>query len=137
LHRRQPFAAFDVAGNNNQIIVIDPIANQKWTAPLTSLSVDSQEQLSATNMEFHQEGGYLYILGGYGYHNATATRKTFDKLTAIDVQQVINAVISGTSFITYFRQITDPQFAVTGGQKKSIIPSILSVVINLMETTIQ
>lgn len=69
-------------------------------------------------MEFHQEGGYLYILGGYGYHNATATRKTFDKLTAIDVQQVINAVISGTSFITYFRQITHPQFAVTGGLKK-------------------
>ena len=29
LHRRQPFAAFDVAGNNNQIIVIDPVLKQK------------------------------------------------------------------------------------------------------------
>ena len=30
LHRRQPFAAFDVAGHNTQIIVVDPVAQQKW-----------------------------------------------------------------------------------------------------------
>jgi hypothetical protein len=64
LHRRQPFAAFDVAGNNNQIIVIDPVLKQKWTAPLSSLSVDIQEQLSSTNMEFHQTGNMLYVIGG-------------------------------------------------------------------------
>ena len=34
LHRRQPFAAFDVAGNNNQLIVIDPVTAQKWSAPI-------------------------------------------------------------------------------------------------------
>ena len=39
LHRRQPFAAFDVAGNNNQLIVVDPVAKQKWSASLSSLSV--------------------------------------------------------------------------------------------------
>jgi hypothetical protein len=38
LHRRQPFAAFDVAGNNNQLIVVDPIAQLKWSSPLTSLT---------------------------------------------------------------------------------------------------
>ena len=38
LHRRQPFAAFDIAGNNNQIIVVDPVLLQKWAAPLASLS---------------------------------------------------------------------------------------------------
>lgn len=42
LHRRQPFAAFDVAGNNNQLIVVDPVLKQKWTAPITSLSIDLQ-----------------------------------------------------------------------------------------------
>jgi hypothetical protein len=26
LHRRQPFAAFDIAGHNTQLIVIDPVA---------------------------------------------------------------------------------------------------------------
>ncbi len=120
LHQRQPFAAFDVAGNNNQIIVIDPVSQQKWTAPITSLSVALQEQLSSTNMEFHQDGKYLYIIGGYGYNTASAARKTFDNLTAIDVPAVINAVIGATSFTSYFRQISDVQFAVTGGQLKKI-----------------
>lgn len=120
LHRRQPFAAFDIAGNNNQLLVIDPLSKQKWTAPLTSLSIALQEQLSSTNMEFHQEGDYLYIIGGYGYNSATATRKTFDKLTAVYIPAVINAVIAGNSFTNYFRQITDPQFAVTGGHLKKI-----------------
>jgi hypothetical protein len=120
LHRRQPFAAFDIAGNNNQIIVIDPVSQQKWTSPITSLPVAMQEQLSSTNMEFHQEGNYLYIIGGYGYNNASAARKTFDNLTSIDVPSVISAVISGTSFTSYFRQISDAQFAVTGGHLKKI-----------------
>jgi hypothetical protein len=120
LHRRQPFAAFDIAGNNNQLVVIDPVTRQQWTAPITSLSVALQEQLSSTNMEFHQEGNYLYLLGGYGYSTATASKKTFDNLTAIDVPGVINAVISGTLFTDYFRQLSDIQFAVTGGHLKKI-----------------
>lgn len=120
LHRRQPFAAFDVAGNNNQLIVVDPAAGQRWTAPLTSLSTNLQEQLSATNMQFHQEGSYLYIVGGYGYNTATASRKTFDFLTVVDVPAVINAVMGGTSFSVYFRQLSDPQFAVTGGHLETI-----------------
>ncbi len=120
LHRRQPFAAFDVIGNNNQIIVIDPVSQQKWSAPITSLSVALQEQLSSTNMEFHQTGNSLYVIGGYGYNAATASRKTFDNLTVIDVPAVINAIIAGTSFTSYFRQISDAQFAVTGGHLKKI-----------------
>lgn len=120
LHRRQPFAAFDVAGNNNQLIVVDPVAKQQWKASINSLPVALQEQLSSTNMQFHQRGAYLYIIGGYGYHAATASRKTFDKLTAIHLPAVINAVISGTSLVNHFRQISDPMFAVTGGHLKMI-----------------
>lgn len=120
LHRMQPFAAFDVAGNNNQLIVIDPVTQQKWAAPLTTLSASLQEQLSSTNMEFQQEGNYLYIIGGYGYNTTSAARKTFDNLTAIDVPSVIDAVINGTPFMSYFRQISDIQFAVTGGHLNKI-----------------
>lgn len=120
LHRRQPFAAFDIAGNNNQLIVVDPVLKQKWTMPLTSLPISMQEQLSSTNMQFHQTGNYLYIIGGYGYNNATATRKTFNNLIAIDVPSTINAIINGTSIISFFRQITDEQFAVTGGHLEMI-----------------
>lgn len=120
LHRRQPFAAFDVAGNNNQLIVIDPVAQQKWTAPLTTLPIGLQEQLSSTNMEFHQDGNYLYLIGGYGYHAATASRKTFENLTAVDVPATIDAIVNGTSITNLFRQITDVQFAVAGGQLERI-----------------
>ncbi|MBP6456863.1 MAG: T9SS type A sorting domain-containing protein [Chitinophagaceae bacterium] len=120
LHRRQPFAAFDVVGNNNQIIVVDPVNLQMWTASLASLSISLQEQLSSTNMQFHQDGDMLYIIGGYGYNNATATRKTFDHLTAVNVPNLINAVINSTSITSHFRQISDNQFAVTGGHLKKI-----------------
>jgi hypothetical protein len=120
LHRRQPFAAFDIAGNNNQLIVVDPVSKQKWSAPTSSLSIAMQEHLSSTNMQFYQQGNYLYFIGGYGYNAASATKKTFDFLTAIDVPAVINAVISGTTLIPFFRQINDAQFAVTGGHLKKI-----------------
>lgn len=120
LHRRQPFAAFDVAGNNTQLIVVDPSTQTTWTSDLSSLSIDLQEQLSSTNMEFHQDGNYLYIIGGYGFNNASSSRKTFDKLTAVDVPSTINAIIAGTPVNSFFRQITDVEFAVTGGHLKKI-----------------
>ena len=120
LHRRQPFAAFDIAGHNNQLIVVDPVTEQKWSAPLTSLPTSIQEQLSSTNMEFHQEGDYLYCIGGYGYSATAADHTTYSNLTAIKVSDVINAVINNTNFTAYFRQITDAQFQVTGGSLKKI-----------------
>ncbi len=115
LHQRQPWASFDEAGMNNQIIVIDPINKQKWTASLTSLSVALQEQLSSTNMQFQQNGNMLYFIGGYGYSATTLNHITHNKLTAIDVPATIDAVVSNKPFSAFFRQISDMQFAVTGG----------------------
>lgn len=120
LHRRQPFAAFDVAGNNNQIVVVDPITKQKWTSPFSSLPTNIQEQLSSTNMEFHQDGDYLYIVGGYGYSPTFGDHTTYSMLTAINVPQVISAVISGGSISSYFRTVSDAKFAITGGQLRKI-----------------
>ncbi len=120
LHRIQPFASFDVAGHNNRLFVIDPISLQQWSAPLTSLPIGLQEQLSSTNMEFHQEGTYLYIIGGYGYSNTAGDHITYSNMAAIDVPETINAVINGISFTSCFRQITDSQFTVTGGHLDKI-----------------
>lgn len=120
LHRRQPFATFDLAGHNNQIIVVDPISRQKWSAPLSSLPVPMQEQLSSTNMQFIQQGEYLYLVGGYGYSNTAGDHITYNKLTAVKVPAVIEAVVNGTPFSSFFRQISDAQFEVTGGHLSSI-----------------
>ncbi len=115
LHRRQPFAAFDLAGHNTQLIVVDPATQQKWSAPLTSLPQSMQEQFSSTNMEFHQQGDYLYLLGGYGYSASSLDHITFPNLSAIKVPDVINAIINANAFNSFCRQITDTMFAVTGG----------------------
>ena len=120
LHRRQPWATFDAAGQNIQLTVVDPVAGQTWTAPLTTLPVPIQEQLSSTNMEFHQEGEYLYIIGGYGYSKTADDYVTYPYLTAVKVPDVIGAIIGGSAFNTFFRQISDEQFAVTGGYLNKI-----------------
>jgi len=120
LHRRQPFATFDIAGHNNQLIVIDPKTLQKWSASLAALPVAMQEQLSSTNMEFIQEGNFLYLIGGYGYSNTAGDHITYNKLTAVEVPAVISAIVNGAPFTGYFRQITDAQFAVTGGHLSKI-----------------
>ncbi len=120
LHQRQPFAAFDSAGCNNRLIVIDPATRQQWTAPLTSLPVAIQEQLSASNMQFVQEGDDLYLLGGYGYSATADDHVTYAKLTAVKVSAVIAAIVHGQPFSSYFRQIADEQFGVTGGRLSKI-----------------
>ena len=120
LHRRQPWAAFDVDGQNKQLIVVDPKARKKWSAPLASLSGSIQEQLCSCNMEFHQEGDYLYIVGGYGYSKTADDHVTYPYLTAVKVSDVINAIVKGDSLNAWFRQIKDEQFAVTGGSLNMI-----------------
>jgi Secretion system C-terminal sorting domain len=115
LHRRQPFATFDVAGHNNVIWVIDPVTQQKWTAPVSSLPVPIQEQMRSTNMQFAQEGDYLYITGGYGYSETAGDHITYDKLTAVHVPAVMDAIVNGTAISPFFRQVADGRFAVTGG----------------------
>ena len=115
LHIRQPFASFDIAGHNTQLIVVDPETLQKWSTSLTSLPISIQEQLQSTNMEFYQNEDYLYLVGGYGYSATIADYTTFDKLTAVDVPSTINAIINNTSITDHFRQITDDQFQVSGG----------------------
>jgi hypothetical protein len=120
LHRRQPWATFDIAGHNNQLIVIDPLTEQVWTAPLSTLPGAVEEQLSSTNMEFHQEGDYLYCIGGYGYSLTEFDHTTYAQMTAVKVPDVIDAIINGEDYSPYFRYIMDSQFQVAGGQLRKI-----------------
>lgn len=115
LHRRQPWASFDAIGHNNQLIVIDPATGTSWSSSIASLSASLQDQLKSTNTEFIQEGNTLYVLGGYGL-NSTGNHVTYNKITAVDISGVVQAVIGGQSITPFFRQYTYEDFAVTGGQ---------------------
>jgi len=120
LHRRQPFAAFDTAGNNTHLTVVDPLAGKVWTAPLASLPAGIREQLGATNFAFRQENNQLYCLGGYGFIATAGDHTTFGALTAIDVPATIAAIVKGQEIAPFFRQVADSLFAVTGGHLKKI-----------------
>jgi hypothetical protein len=115
LHQRQPFAAFQENDNNKNVFVVDPIGNQTWSASLSVLSPSLFEQLQSTNQEFIQRGNTLYTIGGYGYSATINDHITYDKLTAVNLDGLANAVINGSSIIPFFRQITETNLAVTGG----------------------
>jgi hypothetical protein len=115
LHRRQPFASFDIAGHNKQLMVLQPSTGKIWTAAFSELTTPIQDQLSATNMAFITEGEYLYIAGGYGYSATEKNHTTYPNLLALQVKKVIEAIKTGSTLIPHIRQISDPKFAVTGG----------------------
>lgn len=116
LHARQPFNAFPAASNNTDIYVIDVNTQQFWSASVNSLNTALKEQLQSTNMNFHQTKDTLYIIGGYGYSNTSVDHITFPNLTSVSVSGLINAIINGNSITPFFKQITDQNFAVNGGQ---------------------
>lgn len=116
LHARQPFNAFPGAQNNTDIYVIDVSGQQWWSSSLNVLPTSISEQLQSTNMNFHQDGDTLVIVGGYSYSASLGDHKTFSNLTTVQVSSVVDAVISGGSVLPYFKQISDSTFAVTGGQ---------------------
>ncbi len=117
LHRRQPFVAMDSAGHHYRLVVVDPTQQKTWSSPLSSLSTGIREQLSSTNLEFLQQGNYLYIFGGYGYSPSSGDHQTYPNMTAVDVPAAIQAIVNQEPDLSpHFRQIQDPQFAVTGGQ---------------------
>uniref|UniRef100_UPI004049DBAC hypothetical protein n=1 Tax=Flavobacterium sp. TaxID=239 RepID=UPI004049DBAC len=120
LHARQPFNAFPNAQNNTDIFVVDIASQQVWSESVNVLPTGLKEQLQATNFCFHQDDETLYIAGGYAFSATANDHVTFDKLTAVDVPHLINAIINGNSITSFFKQIADPIFQNTGGQMGKI-----------------
>jgi len=116
LHRRQPFASFSPSGSNAQIIVIDPNSRESWSSGISELPTELSEQLRSTNMQFIQRGQTLYLIGGYGYSGTAGDHVTYGKLTSVRVDCLVSAVQRRGPIAGCFRQISDPIFAVTGGQ---------------------
>ncbi len=116
LHQRQPFAAFLEADNNKNVFVIDPVSEQVWSSDLSMLPAAIFEQVQSTNQNFFQRDTTLYIVGGYGYSAINGGHVTFPNLTAVSLDELANAVINNTSVTPYFRQVSDVNLKVTGGQ---------------------
>lgn len=115
IHARQPFNAFPGSQNNTDIYVVDIATQQTWSASVNSLPTGIKEQLQSTNMNFHQDGNALYIIGGYAFATSANDHITFDKLTSIDVPGLITAITTNLPITSYFKQLSNTNFAITGG----------------------
>ncbi len=119
-HARQPFRVFPGDENNTDIYVIDISDKNYRSSSVNDLPVTLKEQLQSANMNFYQDGNFLYIAGGYAYSASEDDHITFPYLTSVSVPALIKAVMSGTSLKTHFKQVRDTLFAVTGGQMGKI-----------------
>ncbi|MFN2262312.1 MAG: T9SS type A sorting domain-containing protein [Psychroflexus sp.] len=120
LHARQPFNAFPASQNNTDIYVGDVQNNQVWSASVNSLPTGIKEQLQSTNMNFYQDGDTLYIIGGYGFSASANDHITYPYLTSVDVIGLMNAIENSQPITSYFKQIEDNIFAVSGGHLKKL-----------------
>ncbi|MFN3939953.1 MAG: hypothetical protein ACK4IY_05160 [Chitinophagales bacterium] len=116
IHARQPFNAFPESKNNTDIIVIDIKGMRYYSVSVNTLPVNLKEQLQSTNMQAIQVEDTLYIMGGYGYAASADAHITFPYLTTVQVSELINAIMHGNAIESYFRQVADDAFCVTGGE---------------------
>ena len=115
LHRRQPFASFDQAGNNTNIYLVNSKNETVISSSVNGLNAALKEQLQSTNMQFYQSGNYLILIGGYGYSTTAANHITFPNVCVVNLETLIEKIESNESTSAAFIQITDQRFAVTGG----------------------
>lgn len=116
IHARQPFNAFPANSSNTMLIVYQPSTNQIWTRSVNELAVGLKEQLQSTNMNFYQDGNHLIIVGGYSFAASVNDHITHNKLTTIDLSVLVPAIQNNSAIASAFKQITNENFAITGGQ---------------------
>lgn len=117
LHRRQPFAAFDVENRNLRAVVVNIKTKKSVSCIVDSsdVAIDIFDQLVASNHQCHQIGNQLYACGGYGYSTTRDEHHTFDRMLVFDIEKTIEAVESGKPFSNCFTHVQHPLFQVTGG----------------------
>jgi hypothetical protein len=113
---------FPVAYANEQLIVVDPVSGQSWSRNLPAAYL---ARLSSSNTEGFQDGGTLYVAGGYGSNcgrDDPSCYNTYPNLTALQVQNVIDAVVAGddTKIAANIVSIEDAHFQVTGGLLRKV-----------------
>ncbi|HEX8517920.1 MAG TPA: T9SS type A sorting domain-containing protein [Bacteroidia bacterium] len=116
LHGLNSNDGFPPEYKNDNIIVIDTGTWNFYSASLNQLSKSIADPMRSTNMEYIQDGDYLYMIGGFGYDSVASMYVTFPKLTAVHVDNMINAVINSQPVGAHIRQIADTNFAVCGGE---------------------
>jgi hypothetical protein len=101
---------------NDNVIVIDTSNWSYYEASLNQLPWNIADPMRSTNMQYIQDGNYLYMAGGFGYDSIADMYVTFPTLTAIHVDNMVSAVINAQPIGSHIRQITDSSLTVCGGE---------------------
>jgi hypothetical protein len=117
LHRRQPFAAFDIAGHNTEIQLWNTNTQNVISVSTSSFPDSIAEQIHSTNANFTQQGEYLLVAGGYGYSAIQGDHITFPRLLVFHIPTLIQAIQTNQSLLPSCIGIYHHDgFAVTGGK---------------------
>jgi hypothetical protein len=111
---------FDVMFANEYIVVVDTTTWNYSTAGIMSLPMNIKDPLRSTNMQYSVIGDYLYIAGGFGWDSTLNRYDTYNTLTAIRIDSMINAVENAQAIAPHIRQVTDPELQITGGEMMTI-----------------
>lgn len=120
LHGLSTNNSFEVIYASDVITVVDTATWSYYSSPLGQLPTATADPLRATNAQYTRIGDYLYIAGGFGWDSTANGYRTFPVLTAIHVDNMINAVITGSSIAQHIRQITDNNLRVCGGEMQTL-----------------
>jgi hypothetical protein len=107
---------FDVVYASDVITVVDTATWSWYSSPLGVLPTAEADPLRSTNMQYVRIGDYLYLAGGFGWDSTANGYRTFPVLTAIHIDNMINAVMNSTAIAPNIRQITDTSVRVCGGE---------------------
>ena len=116
LHGLNSSGGFPPEYKNDLVTVIDTTTWAFYTADINQLPHAIADPMRSSNMQYVQEGNYLYMVGGYGYDSVASMFVSFPKLTAIHVDNMIDAVINVQPLAPTVRQVTDTNFSICGGE---------------------
>lgn len=116
LHGINSSGGFPSEYKNDNVTVIDTATWMFYTADLNQLSKAIADPMRSTNMQYIHEGNYLYMIGGYGYDSVAGMFVSYPKLTAIHVDNMIDAVINAQPIAPTIRQVVDTNFSICGGE---------------------
>ncbi len=120
LHGFHTNDGFPTENANAAIWVIDINSSTVNSTPTASLADTLEESINSSNMQYFQDGNTLYMVSGYGWKAAANRFETFQTLTAVDVQGLVNAVETNTDISPYFRQILDSNLAICGANLQKL-----------------
>lgn len=116
LHSFTTSPSFPSRFQNRTMYVYDPVAGQMWSrSTYQDLPLSLADRLSSSNTNYVQVGNRLYVIGGYGLDSTADSITTFSNITAIDVQETINAIMNNQSVAPYVRTLQDSRLVCTGG----------------------